>query len=388
MSLDVIKECLKIKEYDDIYDANDNYHQLGYKNANKELESRFIDLFLSLGFVILNENEIKQNHFIVLYKQDIQINISYFKARNRLTILFGPYKEINLKYDAIGDNQMTLAQLARNGAKQSSSGLSLIFQLEDDSYFIIDGGGKDTQDTIKLYSYLRDNYPHQGKIPIRWLFTHAHHDHMELAIDFLNDYQDEIDVLLFSYNFPDFKSLKITREPQNRIQDSLDLIAKFEELRNKYYQNVPIHKHHCGDIIQIGNFKMTCLLNHEGYYPNEFYWINDTSSSFLVETKDKKVVFLGDSERGECIYLNELYSSYLKADILQLTHHGLNGGYLELYQNINPDTCLWSIDENRYLNSPYCLGLQPYCEHNLYIRDENIKKREHYNASNDVILKL
>ena len=44
----------------------------------------------------------------------------------------------------------------------------------------------------------------------------------------------------------------------------------------------------------------------------------------------------------------ERYGSYLKSDILQITHHGFNGGSMEAYALVNPDVCLAPVDEETF----------------------------------------
>ena len=75
------------------------------------------------------------------------------------------------------------------------------------------------------------------------------------------------------------------------------------------------------------------------------------------------------------------YKETLKCDILQVTHHGLNGGDTLMYSYVDPDICLWAIDQTRFETSDMCLGTKYGFEFNAWIRNDKIKVRKHYAAS-------
>ena len=251
---------------------------------------------------------------------------------------------------------------------------------------MVDGGPTDSSDEVKLFNFLKENNPSEGKPKITWIFTHAHHDHMKLALSFLEKYHNDIEVSMFCYNFPSIDDIPITEEPASRVETSKELIEKLDYLIETYYQDSIIYKHHAGDILQLPGCEIEFLQTHESYYPNEFSWFNHTSSAFIVTINDKKVMVLGDSEYTNNEYLSYLYDDVLKCDVLQLAHHGLNGGSLSLYQEIDPSICLWAIDETRYLNNSYCLGNEYLCDCNKWIRNNSIRVRSHYHASTTTTL--
>ena len=93
------------------------------------------------------------------------------------------------------------------------------------------------------------------------------------------------------------------------------------------------------------------------------------------------MLVLGDCEQTVCEYLAKLYEVNIKCDILQVTHHGLNGGYIPLYEYVDPSICLWAIDKTRFETSDMCLGTKWGFEYNAWLRNESIRKRTHYHAS-------
>ena len=43
-----------------------------------------------------------------------------------------------------------------------------------------------------------------------------------------------------------------------------------------------------------------------------------------------------------------LYGSELKSDILQVAHHGWNGGSVEIYNAVLPEIALWPVEQSRW----------------------------------------
>ena len=280
----------------------------------------------------------------------------------------------------------SITHIGRQGASQSSPGLSIVCQLKDGSYVIVDGGPNDENDEKALLEFLKSNNPKEGKPQVTWMFTHAHHDHMGLAVSFLSKYYNEIDVKMFYYNFPDFDTLSIPSEYPNRIEDSKELIAEFDEIYNSHYSNSKKYIFHTGDKLQLPGCEIEILLTHEGFWPNEISWINHTSSSWIMNFEGKTMMVLGDTEATLCQWLATSYKEKLKSDILQVTHHGLNGGDTKMYSYVDPSICLWAIDQTRFETEPMCLGTKYGFEFNAWIRDDSIRKRTHYAASSTTTL--
>ena len=79
--------------------------------------------------------------------------------------------------------------------------------------------------------------------------------------------------------------------------------------------------------------------------------LNDSSLVFTVTTPNKKVIFLGDlgPEGGDVLY--EESRHLLKADIVQMAHHGHMNVGMEVYAEVMPEACLWCCADWLY-NEP------------------------------------
>ena len=96
---------------------------------------------------------------------------------------------------------------------------------------------------------------------------------------------------------------------------------------------------------------------------------------------------LGDCEKKLCQFMADVYGAALKSDILQVSHHGVNGACIDLYQAVDPDICFWPIDEFRFFNHVQIRGEKAW-DFNRWILDDSIKKRAHYHSSADTVLKI
>lgn len=370
--------------YDGEYYCENGNYQIGYTNATSEVIDEYGTMLTKEGFVKSFENTINDNKFVTYTSDKALVNLSYYNASKRFHILYGNHEFMPFNYEVNSTNIVTpsITQIGRKGASQSSPGLSMIVQLIDGSYIIIDGGPNDSEDEANLLKYLKDNNPNEGKPAVKWMFTHAHHDHMNLALSFLRKYSEEVNLEMFMYNFPDFDTLPISKEPTNRVDTTKQLILDFEEIYQNYYKGVPRYNFHTGDKLLLPGCEIEILLTHEAFWPHDFEWINHTSSSLTMTINNHKIMVLGDTEKTECEYMEKLYGETLKSEIMQATHHGLNGASLIFYQLVDPDIVFWPIDDERYQNNAMCLGTQSGFEFNYWLRNQTIKKRAHYAATN------
>ena len=60
-----------------------------------------------------------------------------------------------------------------------------------------------------------------------------------------------------------------------------------------------------------------------------------------MDINKKTVIFLGDTGVESGKKLLDTEKEKLKADIVQMAHHGQSGAEKEVYENISPSICLW-----------------------------------------------
>jgi hypothetical protein len=75
---------------------------------------------------------------------------------------------------------------------------------------------------------------------------------------------------------------------------------------------------------------------------------NDSCVVGLLEIDGRRMFFPGDSDSTQTGNLVKLYGEELKCDLLQVIHHGHNGGNTTAYKLFDPITVLWPVGMLRY----------------------------------------
>jgi hypothetical protein len=256
---------------------------------------------------------------------------------------------------------------------------------------LIDGGSEGRSTAEQTYEYLRKFVPAPLKpVVALWIFTHAHSDHIGMATEFFEKYSEQVDVKAFCYQFPSLEIVQVSMENGKAIQEFSDV---FERALRKSYPQAEIYTPHTGQRFSLFGVEMEVLYSPDNLYSKACLNVNELSLAFRLRFQSGKTVFfLGDSMHDACKQMAESYGTYLQSDILQLAHHGLIGGDRGLYEIIDPAICLWATSKERFLGENessfrWCLG-EGGCEYNLFIRDDNLKKREHIPYGKEMTLKL
>ncbi len=355
--------------------------------------TKYLILLQSSGFSRYSSNEISGNKFYVYTKGNCQVTLYWYPSMGIFKIIYGTkgYLPANEKGTVASVCTPSITQLARLAADESAPngapGMGYVIQLSDGRYIIIDGGPVDVhkKDVDALYDFLVANKPASMSKPViaAWFITHAHIDHTELTSEFLYTYAEQVEIETFAHQFPDFSAISMTE----KVSDLQDCESLFKAAVFNCARETDTLILHTGQSFWIGDANIEILFTPENHAPANFPTGNHTSIAFRIKLGNKTIMILGDSEVSNCKFMSDAYGSYLKSDILQVTHHGVNGGYLELYRAINPATCFWAIDEYRFNNHTQIRGSSAW-DYNKWILDDSNGVRTHYHASQTTKINL
>ena len=222
--------------------------------------------------------------------------------------------------------------------------MSFVIVTEQNNCIVVDGGRPEDMPLLKEYV--------GGRHISAWLLTHAHGDHVSGIISEMekNGLAD-FDLEKLYYHFPDY----------DEWMQHVDEAPNPTYMRNELNEQIPrfnrlvpclgdrVHIAEQGESIQIDEVKIDFLYTtHEGLYANP---MNDSSMVFKVTTPRKTVLFLGDlgPEGGDVLY--EESRHLLKADIVQMAHHGHMNVGMEVYAAVCPEACMWCCADWLY-NEP------------------------------------
>lgn len=191
---------------------------------------------------------------------------------------------------------------------------------------VIDGGTK--EDSQQLEDYIMKN----GKKVDAWFITHPHSDHAGAFENISQNENIKIDKIYMSITD---KEWYIENEPSRKtdIADFFEVLEKDEDIKSK------IVEPQVGDIIKIDNIKVEILgIKNTEITTNA---INNSSMVIKMQVNNKKILFLGDTGKESSEKLIKNAKNKLKANIVQVAHHGQNGATEELYKIVKPQICLW-----------------------------------------------
>ncbi len=210
---------------------------------------------------------------------------------------------------------------------------SYIITTADEKVIVIDGGFR--QDAENMLAYLREltgeTLPHVDA----WIFSHAHCDHISCFNEIVEKHWDKLTVGKVMYNFPSIQYCK----QENRW-------GGYDHAPEEFMANLPafadrVEIMYGYDVYDIGEAHIEVL-----YSPNceiQTNFVNNSSVIFMLTLGGKKVLFTGDAgvEEGDKCLALYAGTDKLKADYVQMAHHGQNGVEKRFYEAVAPTGCLW-----------------------------------------------
>ena len=220
--------------------------------------------------------------------------------------------------------------------------MAFVIVTRQNNAIVIDGGRPADMPLLKQYI--------GGRHISAWIFTHAHDDHISGIVDELrNNGGRDFDVEAFYYNFPPYSLIEDRNVPNYKYycEELNEMLPAFAEVEPLIRDRAHIVQK--GDSITVDECKIDFIYTwHKGLVSNI---INDSSLVFKLIAPNKTVLFLGDlgAEGGDLLFRESRH--LLKADIVQMAHHGHMNVGMEVYAEIMPEACLWCCPEWLY-NEP------------------------------------
>ena len=237
--------------------------------------------------------------------------------------------------------------------------MGYVYRLND-KLIVIDGGTK--EDYFSLLDIVKNN----GSVIDLLIVTHCHQDHIGALVPLIRN--KEITIKEIIYDFPPLESIKQILATSWEYEIVLDFIQAVKERKIK--TSIP----ELNKIYQLGDFQYVFL--KLGNLQNND--INDSSMIFKLISPSKSIMFLGDISPTYSEYFASKYegSNGLKADYVQLAHHGQAGGSYKLYSLIKPKYAFWNAPRWLYENDAgNGKGTGPYKSNitKKWLEDLNIK---------------
>ncbi len=240
--------------------------------------------------------------------------------------------------------------------------MGYILKTDDNRIVIIDGGG--TRTAPILENYLKQ----LGGVVDMWIITHPHLDHMGALLEIVS--KNSVDIRTI---------LQITLDDSWVLKNEPDSYENFKRYSNTLKKsNISLLNAVESDVLELGEgVEITILSSRNDAIVNNA--INNSSLVFKVSSKSKSVLFLGDlgPEGGDKI-IGRGNLERLKADDVQMAHHGQQGVNKNFYELVQADYALWPTPEwlweNRAPGKGVASGIYKTIQVRQWMTDLHIKR--------------
>ena len=222
--------------------------------------------------------------------------------------------------------------------------MSFVIITKQNNAIVIDGGRPLDMPLLKEYV--------GGRHISAWILTHAHEDHIS---GFISEYNKnkwaDFDIEKVYFHFPPMSIID-----NHNVRDYEYFKSELLETLPSFLEILPEFKDRAcevsqGDVINVDEVKIEFIFSYHEELTNNL--MNDSSLVFKLSTPKKSVMFLGDigPDAGDILYFES--KDKLKADMVQMAHHGGLGCGMEVYAAIAPKACLWCSRAESYNGTKY-----------------------------------
>lgn len=242
-----------------------------------------------------------------------------------------------------GDNIWRLTQY------EDSTGSQAIFYTISrnggDDLIVIDGGTAGNAD------YVRSVIDEAGGEVDAWILTHPHPDHIG-AFNVIYESPEGIEIGAIYDNGLDY-------EYYAPIAFDWDGLAGYETYLSLTDGDPRVMHPKRDDVIEVDGLKIEIFNTYDEVFLD--YYLadvcNESSLVFRIEFEEDRVLFTGDCySQANSDYLIDTYGDKLKADYVQMGHHGNATLSNDFYALVDPDIALfdapdWLMDSDTYTTS-------------------------------------
>ena len=289
-------------------------------------------------YELLSENKIENNHFALLCSDKL-VTLFYCGNDGILYVSESENKNVPSFEEEKCEGEFATTFFAfENDHSLIDCGMCLLVQCKDSSFFVIDSGHYfQFNDNDRIYAFMRERTPEGQKVKINgWLITHGHTDHISKLIDFLKFNMNDVEIDGFYHNLlsPDYPNENWSDEEKETARNLLKAMNE---------SGIPQYYLHSGERFYVKNLRFDVLCTHEDIYPDFIDDYNDSSVCLMLTAESTKILIPGDSAVKSNEILMRRFDEFLKADIVQVAHHGHTGLSKECYEKINAACAIFPI---------------------------------------------
>jgi len=333
------------------------YYQAIINRTNKKQFDDYCTNLLGHGFTLYSDYAMTNNYFRTYRKGTLMVHAYLVGYSDQVRLVAAANATMppvsSPRYTRVKDASFTLFGLEKGGGE---GGLGCMFQFEDGSFFLVDGGHNTIAETKDIYDKLCELAPDKNNIVIRaWLLTHAHGDHYGALLGFADAYGslDTIKVESFIFNFCD------TREQTQFLKDRGRSMGTVISTIARDYSSAVVYKPLTGQTFHYAGAYMEVLYCMSDFLPQtigqEMAGADQANADgniqtvvFRMKIAGQTILVTGDTAKVCVDEMCARYGTQLRSDMMTVPHHGWNqnryrarNGTVQFYSLVDPTVVFW-----------------------------------------------
>lgn len=388
------KEVLEnIPRYDggvftDVYEGAYGMQTISIMNTNASEYNAYLGKLAAEGFTPYTDNTIGENLFATYKNENYILTAMYFARLNETRVTLektGNYSLPALEEENVytpTDAECSITQIGLEESTGVQNGMSYVIKLADGSFIVIDGGTGTKAAIAQFYEVIESLADDPDNITIAtWIITHAHGDHIGLFFSLQYDDKFKENFTLAQIIWSQVSDKQLANLGENY---SLDYMDKFFDS----LEDTRIVIAHPGQQFFIRNAVYTVLATVELVEPFTLTNLNETSVVGRLVIDERSFVFAGDSHAIETDKVTAIYGHELKSDVVQVIHHGYQGGTAPFYSMVDPLIVFWPLGMKNYETAEAPNTPMKTWSYSAWLFSEESKVQNIYVAGSEVITLL
>jgi hypothetical protein len=322
------------------------------KKATLQDYSDYLYSLYKAGFCYYTSNVIGNNFYATFATRTQIVNAFYLEADEEVRVVVDDRAVFSLQgleseneYDDLGHNSLTVVAIAETGWP---GGMGYVYELSDGSFFIVDGGYYNGS-TVSSADWLTKTLQKMASDPqnIRiaaWYITHPHEDHMGAYCAMAKKIECRKTMTI------EKMIINVPADEYVKSANCKEIVGWLDSALEKWAPE-KIVKAHPGQRFYVADLTLTIYSTPDIVLPQKVTItdLNELCNVAMVDYMGKRALYMGDSDTIPNPIIARNYTDTLKADILQLSHHGYgdtNAGVV--YDYVHPTIVFWPVCAEHY----------------------------------------
>lgn len=331
---------------DIVYECDDGSTMYHFSAKTVVDHAEVCTYYKDKGFKVYSDTDKAGNRFTTFVGDGPLAHVYWLKDNGELNIVLSDTAGATLPplHPKVTDGkyECSIVQLEDN---INVNGMSYVIQLKDGSYIVYDGSYRGQ--APKLKKYLKENHTGEGKPIIRaWVLTHSHDDHYPTFQVFAREKEYYGSVIV---EHVIFSPLNESYYPLTDVNnDPYFSTTLYDDVKN--LEGAKLVFAHTGMEFNFCNLKMEVLIAPETLYKDTKNIGNFNNTSIVTRLYDANysALFLGDIAIKGTNRLVALYGDYIKSDVCQVSHHGVEDVPLSFYETVRASILYYPCNVSLY----------------------------------------